>query len=261
MKTINVKKYDVLQFKAAKCLEKSDEVVTEAPLQLYINFLPYTITMRTPIGDSELMCGLLYTEGIVRNWREKPEFEIIQSEAGITRALRLRIDPQYIRKAVNDNRSLITSSSCGVCGKRHIEDIVCEAAPVAKPLPFNETLISQLINTMQNGQEIFSATGACHAAAAFTSEGKKLSLFEDVGRHNAVDKVVGDLLMRDCLEEGQILCLSGRISYEIVLKAAQANFKVICAVSAPSSMAIDLAKEQGILLYGFCRDKRFTKYV
>lgn len=239
---------------------EDDILVVEEALQLHINFSPYTITMRTPVADEELLLGLLFTEGIVTDWSELPTFEVIQVENDIPRAIRMRIDPAKITRAINDNRSLISSSACGVCGKRELGDIACDAPPVAEPLVLEGTQIQHMIAQMQEQQPIFSATGACHAAAAFAADGKHLAVFEDVGRHNAVDKVIGALLKSRDLEKAAVLAVSGRVSYEIMVKAARAGFRAICAVSAPSSLAVEIAKEHHIALYGFCRGSHYTKY-
>lgn len=238
----------------------SEAVVTEAPLQIMINFIPYSITMRTPSADRELICGLLYSERVVYPWDDSIIFETIQMKDSIPLSIRLKIDPTKIKKSINDNRSLISSSACGVCGKRQLSSLELPMSEKKDAFVFETELIFLMYDALAAQQPIFKSTGACHAAAAFSASGELLSVYEDVGRHNAVDKVVGSLVLAKKLAAADILLVSGRVSYEIVYKAVTANFRVICAVSAPSSMAIEMAEEQGILLFGFCRNGRFTKY-
>ncbi len=230
----------------------------EEPLQICINGRPFSITMRTPGHDVELVKGLLFGEGVVDPAGLEAEIRLEQLD-GYTQA-EIEIPEIYLCRDLLERRSLIANTSCGFCGKREMRDIRWTNQELEPRGPVDASLIPKLGEILQSDQTVFAQTGGSHAAAAFTRGGELLAQFEDVGRHNAVDKVVGRLIARDQLAEADILYVSGRISFEIVSKAAAAGIPVLCAVSAPSSLAVRMAREAGMTLIAFCRGDRFTVY-
>ena len=235
-----------------------ESLVMEEPLQININGRPFSITMRTPGADEELVRGLLFSEGVVH--LEGLESEIKrEARDGYTLA-ELAVPEIFLCKDLLEKRSLIANASCGFCGKREITDIDLRREPVRPGAALEASLIPGLGKEMRARQGAFEATGGSHAAAVFTLAGEFLALHEDVGRHNAVDKVIGFLVRENLLEKAAILFVSGRLSFEIVSKAAAAGIPFLCAVSAPSSLAVEMAARSGITLVAFCRGDRFTVY-
>ena len=249
--------YEALRIRSSGSSEKvNDDLVTEEGLAIYLNGEPLTVTMQTPGNELELTRGLLFTEGIYRDKSKGPEMKIAETNSAghVT-----RIDVSVSSAAANaaNKRSLLSVAACGICGKKELE--------FARGSLSNKNFldISQLpilFEKMSEHQAAFQLSGGCHAAAAFSPKGELLAVMEDVGRHNAVDKVVGDLLMRGNLSNASFLLVSGRVSYEIVAKCFAAGIPVLAAVSAPSSLAVDFAKELGITLLGFCRGEKATIY-
>lgn len=235
----------------------TDPLVVETPLQIIINDEPLSITMQTPGNEEDLVTGLLYSEDIYRKKDEPIEVKLHQNEQGIIDAAHLKIDPQKLGKGYLNSRQLLSVSSCGICGRTAFNPVQGE---LKNSIQFNLTQIADLFVKMQSEQKIFALTGGCHSAAAFDAGGQLLTLREDIGRHNAVDKVIGSLLRKQHLHQAAILLVSGRVSYEIVSKCFMAGIPNLAAVSAPSSLAVDFAKELGIRLYAFCREHRMTLY-
>ena len=233
-------------------------MVVEEPLQININGRPFSITMRTPGADEELVKGLLLAEGIVRmeGLRNKVALE---SRDGHTIA-DVSVPEMYLCEDLLEKRSLIANASCGFCGKQELADIEIQQSILNRIENLNASHLPHLLELMQSRQVAFAQTGGCHAAAVFGRDGDLLAQYEDVGRHNAVDKVVGRLVIESQLTLAATLVVSGRVSFEIVSKAAAAGIPVICAVSAPSSLAVDTAQRLGLTLAAFCRDNYFTVY-
>jgi FdhD protein len=232
-------------------LRERDAVAVEEPLEIRIGGEPVAVTMRTPGHDQELALGFCLSEGLDPQSASLPEdlaANTVEVEANGFDLERLR-------------RSFYTSSSCGVCGKGALEAVRVEAAPVESELRVEAALISELPDRLRESQAAFSATGGLHATGLFDSTGELLCLREDVGRHNAMDKVLGWAFREGYLPlRNSILCVSGRLSFELVQKAAVAGCPVLVAVGAPSSLAVDLAAEQQITLCGFVRDGRVNVY-
>lgn len=238
--------------------QKIDDIVIEAPLQININNKPYTVVMRTPGNDVELTRGLLYAEDIYKGF---DSLNItIEDKKDASTILNLNIPEQKLGKGYLNKRTLLSVSSCGICGKQELDDINLsgERLHTHQTLTLNE--IEEMFIGLQSVQETFKRTGGSHAAAIFDNEKKMLTFQEDIGRHNAVDKCVGKLLSDSILNKAYCLLVSGRVSYEIVSKAFFAKIPIIIAVSACSSLAIDYAKEFGICLIGFSRENRMTIY-
>lgn len=238
-----------------------ETLAPEEALQIKINGKAYTITMRSPGKDTFLTAGLLFTEGIIcspENIRTVTQIPAPNGEHTLIIDISL---PEELLEGKNlGNRSIASSASCGVCGKTELCDLITPDYTIHTTHQLNSGLIPQLLQTMNARQETFEQTGGSHAAAIFSISGELLSLQEDIGRHNAVDKAIGELFLSKKLIEAAILLVSGRVSYEIVAKCAQAQLPFLLAVSAPSSLAVELCNRKGITLAGFCRENRATVY-
>lgn len=245
---------------------RSDFLAIEEPLQLCLNGAPLSITMRTPGSDLDLATGFLFTEGIIDDVGQILSMRAESDEddsgnSGDRVTIRLRpetaIDPARIR------RNFYTSSSCGVCGKLAIGAIeVHPPRPMRQSGPqFQADLIYRLPDLLRETQHGFERTGGLHAAALFSTEGILLGLREDVGRHNAVDKLIGFALRDGTVPlRDSLILVSGRAGFELVQKSAMAAIPILAAVGAPSSLAVDLAKRFGMTLVGFLRGQRFNIY-
>jgi FdhD protein len=237
---------DVVRLPGAS--SERDAVAVEEPLEIRINGAPVAVTMRTPGHDEELALGFCLTEGLAPRSAAPPAdlaANTIEVCADRTPA----------------PRNFYTSSSCGVCGKGALEAVAVEAPPIAGDLHASAALVSELPDKLRAAQAGFAATGGLHATGLFSAGGELLCLREDVGRHNAMDKVVGWALGEDRVPLADaILCVSGRLSFELVQKAAVAGCPVLVAVGAPSSLAVELAADRGVTLCGFVRDGRMNVY-
>ncbi|MDH7461743.1 formate dehydrogenase accessory sulfurtransferase FdhD [Chitinophagaceae bacterium 26-R-25] len=254
--------------------ETSDAIAIEEPLEIRLEFGPtgdrktrnISVTMRTPGDDKDLATGFLFTEGIINNNKDILNVDHVffacaeNKENVIQVALKEGVTPQL----QSTERNFYTTSSCGVCGKGSINAIKTVSVFSNK----NETqfavsadLLHQLPGILLQHQAVFSNTGGLHASALFSKEGELLLVREDVGRHNALDKLIGSALNNNSLPLSEnILLLSGRASFELVQKAAMAGINIIASVGAPSSLAVELAKEFNITLVGFLRNQRFNIY-
>lgn len=236
-----------------------DELVVEAPLQININGNSYTVVMRTPGNDFDLIRGLLYAEDIYKK-EQNLRYTILEEEDSIPKVINVDISEKDLGKGYLNKRTLLSVSSCGICGKQELDDLAIEGNQLEEKLAFSSENLFQMFVSLQEQQETFHKTGGSHAAAVFSEDHQLLTIREDIGRHNAVDKCVGSLLVQNNLKQGKYLLVSGRVSYEIVSKAFIAKVPVIIAVSACSSMAVDFAKELGICLIGFTRGNKMTVY-
>ncbi|CAG5081467.1 formate dehydrogenase accessory sulfurtransferase FdhD [Parvicella tangerina] len=254
MSTIKgVKIHESQRFEQEQTKLQEEPVTEEKPLRILINEEPFTVTMRTPGLDKELVIGLLYNEDIVRSMND---LVIILSTSDQMDTAEVTLPTAALREGYMSARNFLSVSSCGVCGKTNLPEISGQLAQGTA----NHRVILSGLKRMRERQEIFEQTGGCHSAAVLDSLGSIIAIAEDIGRHNAVDKVIGSLLLEDHLKEAQTLLVSGRISYEIVIKCFRAKIPVLAAVSAPSSLAIDYAKELGITLFAFCRENRLTRF-
>ncbi len=237
-----------------------DALTVEEALQITINGKPFTLSMRTPGADQELVRGMLHSEDIINSPRFHPEVHLgIEKEEGIVTVAELNIPEQYLGDGYSNSRSLLSVSSCGICGKTELGEPDFGSA-IASDISFSAELFSEMFRQMNQHQQDFMESGGTHAAALFDRTGRLIVAREDIGRHNAVDKAVGQLLLEGRLDQAKAMTVSGRISYEITIKAFRAGIPFLAAVSAPSSLAVDYAKEFGITLLGFCRDGRATCY-
>ena len=242
----------------------SDPVAIEEPLEIRIQYGPagrrqeqsLSITMRTPGNDEELTLGWLYTEGIIQSAGNATP--INSTPDTITIALPEGQIPDLSRS----QRHSFTSSSCGVCGKTSLDSLQTNIPRTAgNHFSIPASLLYHLPALLRENQDIFDATGGLHAAGLFTETGQLLALREDIGRHNALDKLIGHALQKQWLPGSQsILLLSGRACFELIQKAAMAGIKIIAAVGPPSSLAIRHAEDTGITLVGFLRQQRFNIY-
>ncbi len=236
-----------------------DHLAGEAPLELRIGSTPIAVLMRTPGDEADLALGFAITEGIVLSPAEVAAIGPVPEDAEANRwELRLAdgvsLDPEQFR------RNLYTTSSCGVCGKASIDAVRIAAPPLrAGPVVEREVLLD-LPGRMRSAQRSFALTGGLHAAAAFSPDGQLRALREDIGRHNAVDKLVGSLARDAWPIPDTIMLVSGRVSFEMVQKAAVAGITVLCGVSAASALAVDLARELGLTVIGFLRDGECNVY-
>jgi FdhD protein len=231
--------------------ETQDVVAVEEPLEIRINGAPVAVTMRTPGHDEELALGFALSEGLRPEGARLPD----DLAANTVELDAPGFDPSRLA------RSFYTSSSCGVCGKGALEAVAVEASRVESKLIVAAELIASLPDRLRAAQPAFEATGGLHATGLFDQQGGLLCLREDVGRHNAMDKVIGWAFGAGRLPLGQsIMCVSGRLSFELVQKAAVSGCPLLVAVGAPSSLAIELAKDRGVTLCGFVRNGRMNVY-
>jgi FdhD protein len=246
--------------------ERPDHLATEEPMEIRAlgpgqEPVTVAVTMRTPGNDFELAVGFLFTEGLIGSRQDvvsivycdlppdEQQFNVVTVELGRP------FDPESVK------RNFYVSSSCGVCGKASLDQVRVMCAPVTSDLSVQASVIERLPETLRTTQRIFEQTGGLHASGLFDSEGRMDSVREDVGRHNAVDKLVGQALLGGHLPlSNRILMVSGRVSFEIVQKAAIAGIPMICAVSAPSSLAVQTAVELGMTMVGFVRGSSFNVY-
>lgn len=252
---------------------RQDILAVEEPLEIRIEFGPagnrqvknVSVTMRTPGHDAELAAGFLFTEGIVKQASDidNVSYCFIACAENKENAIVVSLDENVVPHLQNIERNFYTTSSCGVCGKGSINAIRTAGAMVGEDHNIIEAeLLYQLPEILRKHQDVFEETGGLHASALFSNTGELILLREDVGRHNALDKVIGACLLGQSklpLSE-HILMLSGRASFELIQKAAMAGINIIAAVGAPSSLAVQLAQEFNITLVGFLRNRRFNIY-
>ncbi len=260
----------VRKWSAGQWTDSPDAVVTEEPLQLLLDGKPLSVVMRTPGHDLELCLGLMFAEGVLRSLDELKLIRI-SAESGEAEG-RIRVESDLLESNQVDvhlagearrkpERSMLSSSACGVCGTVLIEDLRRDLAVLPDGPKVDPSTLPGLVEILRQGQGVFDRTGGLHAAGLFDAQGKLLYLREDVGRHNAVDKVVGRALLDGALPAmGAVLVVSGRAGYEIVQKSISAGIPVLAAVSAPSSLAVALAREFNQTLVGFLRGDRFNVY-
>jgi len=256
-------------FKTKSNASVSDHVVGEEPLEIRIDggagLQQLAITMRTPGDDIELGAGFLWTEGLLRNREDLigittcKDKELTPREQENVIVARVALDAPAVTRTLE--RRFTISSACGVCGSTHIDDLRTRGCSNVSAPGISESELLKLPELMRPKQRIFDKTGGLHAAGLFDPQGNLVVVREDVGRHNAVDKVIGYALMNDLLPlDGYALAISGRGGFEIIQKAISARISAVVAVSAPTSLAVETAREFGLTLYGFAREDSATKY-
>jgi FdhD protein len=248
-------------------VERTDRVAVEAPLEYLLHHpalglepVSFGTTMRTPGDDESLAAGLLYGEGIVNH---PDDIEAIESSTRRPNVVNLRLRPGVQMEMQTATRRFSAGSSCGVCGTTGLDAAIARAAAIriADTGPIDLSLLLRLPTRMRQAQSKFGDTGGIHASALFDFSGNLLTLAEDVGRHNAFDKLVGECLMSGRLPlREHIVLLSGRASFELVQKALRSGVSILAAIGAPSSLAVNLAVASGMTLVGFLREKHFNVY-
>jgi FdhD protein len=260
----SVRPETIHRFEAGALESREDCVTVEEPLEIRMGAETLAVTMRTPGDDFDLASGWLLTEGIVHRPDEIVRLEHCREvrspeEEGNVVIIRATVPSRALLDRAR--RLLVTTSSCGLCGKASIEAVHGRFPAVESPARVSPAVLSGLPDALRRAQTAFGQTGGLHAAGIFDLDGKLLCAREDVGRHNAVDKVIGVMFRQGRVPLSEaILLVSGRASFEIVQKAVAAGIPIIAAVSAPSSLAIDLARPSGVALVGFLREHGFNLY-
>jgi FdhD protein len=241
---------------------QQDSLATEEPLEIRVHGTPLTVTMRTPGNDVELAAGFLLTEGLIESRGQLAEIRAVTADSAAKCNVVDVLTQNTQFTAGNLQRNFFAASSCGICGKASIEAIRRRGLrPPDCDFRVPPQVLCQLPETLRAGQPVFDHTGGLHAAALFDAQGNLIVLREDIGRHNAVDKLVGWALLEDRLPLGNfIMLVSGRGGFEIIQKALAAGIPVVASVSASSTLAVKLARELGLTLVGFLRGRRFVVY-
>src|ERR1051326_3903064 len=259
-----LRSFDIVRVRGDSRSLSVDRAAAEEPLEIRLHRRPFAVIMRTPGADRELAAGFLLSERVIRSaddlgtiefCRDAPDRDV-QNVVDVTLADAARLD-----RLLDRRRQVTTTASCGLCGRLTIESLATDVPPVESTLTMTAAALAALPERLRASQTVFDETGGLHAAGLFAPDGRVVDVAEDVGRHNAVDKVVGRMLIREMLPlSAYALCVSGRTSYEIVQKAIIAGVAIVAAVSAPSSLAIDLARAFGVTLAGFVRGDAFNIY-
>lgn len=251
---------------------RDDLIVVEEPLEIRLGYGPegdrnqlsLSVTMRTPGNDEELAIGFLYSEQIISSASDFLSVKYcddVGKQEQKENVMRVELAPDVKLDPALFKRNFYTTSSCGVCGKASIEQVRFQCQSISDQLRIKGAILNQLPRKLREAQVVFKHTGGLHASALFDLSGNLLFYREDVGRHNALDKLLGHLVLtQDGNATEHILLLSGRISFELVQKAARASIPIIAAIGAPSSLAVDLAEELGITLVGFLKEDKFNIY-
>jgi FdhD protein len=247
---------DVVRFDDGSREDAEDAVVVEEPLEIRLGEKPVSVTLRTPGDDFDLAAGFLFSESILRDPSDIAAIRHWGSPNVVRVDLRegVKVDLQRL------HRHFYSTSSCGVCGKVSIDALRVQTSAIVSELRVTPDVVVTLPEKLRAQQKAFDATGGIHAAGIFTADGTLLRLREDVGRHNAVDKVIGSFFREGVALDQHILVVSSRTSFEIVQKAIVARVPILAAVGAPSSLAVELACELNLTLLGFVRDGRFNLY-
>ncbi|WP_299563137.1 formate dehydrogenase accessory sulfurtransferase FdhD [uncultured Mycolicibacterium sp.] len=253
--------------RAGAGVARPETLAVEEPLEIRVNGRPVTVTMRTPGADVELAQGFLLTEGVITRRDDVLAVRYCRGAtadgANTYNVLDVTLAAGVAPPDTDITRNFYTTSSCGVCGKASLEAVrlASRHAPGDDPVRVPATTLTALPDRLREAQKVFAATGGLHGAGLFTAAGETLVVREDVGRHNAVDKVIGWALEHDRVPlAGTVLLVSGRASFELTQKAVMAGIPVLAAVSAPSSLAVDLAAESGVTLVAFLRGESMNVY-
>ena len=267
-------KYKTIKYKQNKSSNSEDLISIEEPLEMVVRYKKknkwidnsISITMRTPTNDENLIIGLLFCEGIVHKISEIEKIEFLGEKVGkfdLQNKIRVTLNNSKNLNTKHLRRNFLTNSSCGVCGKTSMDslEIICKTK-INKDIPkIKSSLITKIPNLLTQSQSEFSKTGGIHSSALFNKKGKSLVIEEDVGRHNALDKVIGHSLKNSIFDtKNQFIACSGRISFELVQKTLMVNIGLLMGVGAPTSLAIDLAKRFDITLIGFVKSDSFNIY-
>lgn len=266
-----VQNIEIIKAKHNQVLTQLDLIVVEEPLEIRLGFgLPsnrqqrsLSVTMRTPGHDFELVLGFLFTEGIINSNEQVESIKYCSTVKPdeFENVVRIELKSDVQIEYEKFQRHFYTSSSCGVCGKSSIDSVKVKCTSIDSKLVIPSSIVYTLSRKIKNAQHVFEHTGGLHASALFDQNGELVILREDVGRHNALDKVIGAMLPKNTIPlSNYVLMVSGRTSFELVQKAAMAGIPIIAAVGAPSSLAVSLAKETGMTLLGFVREEKYNIY-
>lgn len=264
----SIEQTQIVRFDKSGSRQIPDQLVVEEPLEIQIAYGPpgkrnrqaLAVTMRTPGCDRELAIGFLHSEGIIGAAADVLE---TRWNTDLQNSLTIELHPRLAFNPAQLNRHFYTSSSCGVCGKASLDLVAANICHLLRPLQpqVPASILYPLADALRSQQHLFQSTGGLHAAGLFTPEGQLEILCEDVGRHNALDKLIGTALLQNRIPaHNSLLLLSGRIGFELVQKALMAGIPVLAAVGAPSSLALNLADEHGMTLIGFLRPNSFNVY-
>jgi len=268
MKSRQVDNITIHKVSAGTITETADKVAVEEPLQIQLVYSTATgqmmkdiaVTMRTPGNDEELAAGFLFTEGIIKSAEDISKIKHAHADENLVQVI---LKENIMPALANAARNFYTTSSCGICGKASIDAIQTHSqyGEVKNNSIIPASVFYTLQNELKEQQQVFEDTGGIHASALFDVDGKFIMLREDVGRHNALDKIIGTAMMKKQLPLNNcILLLSGRASFELLQKAVMAGIKIIASVGAPSSLAVEMAKENDVTLIGFLKEDRFNIY-
>lgn len=240
----------------------NDEIAVEEPLEIRIQGKPLLVTMRTPGHDKSLAAGYLWSEGVINSPKHILDMEHCQKGSQLNEnVLNVFLHPEVKLDEDRMNRFSYAASGCGLCGKTAMESIRSKFTPIHSKKSIRSSVVLQLFQSFQGKQHGFERTGGLHAAALFSADGNLIDIMEDVGRHNAVDKIIGERVLQAGLPlQDTILLVTSRASFEIVQKSLAAGIPTIAFASAPSSLAIEFAQANGQTLIGFLREDRFNAY-
>jgi len=267
-------KYKTIKFKSKNFKKVQDLISIEEPLEMIVRYKKnnewidnsISITMRTPKNDEDLIVGLLFSEGIINKNSEIEKIEFLGNKVGkfkLKNKIRATLNSGENLDLKHLRRNFLTNSSCGICGKTSMDslEIICKKK-INKNIPkIKKSLITKIPDLLRKSQSEFSKTGGIHASALFNKDGKALIIKEDVGRHNALDKVIGYSLRNSIFDDkNQFIACSGRLSFELVQKTLIANIGLLIGVGAPTSLAVDLAKRFDMTLIGFVKSDSFNIY-
>ncbi len=249
---------EITRYRGDDIEELLDSVAVEEPLQITVDGTPIAVVMRTVADDNDLVLGFLITEGIVKSLKDITRIDLEQKK---NHALVFLQDDVVVDMG-SLQRNIYSASSCGICGKASIEEVFLKAPRLEDEMVVSRLNIIQAPDRLRDAQQTFDTTGGLHAAGLFSDSGELLILREDVGRHNAIDKVIGSALKNDAnIDLSQcFLQVSGRVSFEVVQKALMAGIPIVAAISAPTSLAVTFALESGMTLIGFMRGKKMNVY-
>ncbi len=254
----------VTRWRNSQSIPFNDQLVVEEPLEIRVANQSLIVVMRTPGHDFELGAGFLFTEGLVESADDIGAMAYCEDVGGSNLGNVINIhlvDGKVFDAEASWQRNFHANASCGLCGKMTIESVWQEIPPIKSSFQIERAVLYNLNERLKSAQTVFAETGGLHAAGLFNAQGELQIAREDIGRHNAVDKVIGQALLSEQIPlDRHILMVSGRASFEIIQKALFARIPVITAVSAASSLAVDLAKGSGMMLIGFMRDKNMTVY-
>jgi FdhD protein len=255
-----VRAVDILRVDGTRAERLDDGVAVESPLEVRLDGEPFSVIMRTPGDDRHLALGFLLTEQVIGHAAEVARIDVDEA-ANTVNVVLGPAGSERAKAALAAGRRVVTNSSCGLCGRRTLASLDVQGPVFPVDWTVSESVVAGLPGTLRAAQTAFAETGGLHAAGLFGLDGRLLASAEDVGRHNAVDKLLGRMLAESRLPlDRMLLCVSGRSSFEIVQKAWLGGIRFVAAVSAPSTLAVDLARDCGMTLLGFVRGGRFNVY-